>query len=89
VRPASISGQQTLQRGPHESQREEHGGAVEQRVDLAGLAAGEFDQDVGDEAEAYAVINGENGRASRNRSPTTTLVMPVLPPSATPDPLSM
>jgi hypothetical protein len=34
-------------------------------------------------------INGENGRASRKRSPTTTLVMPVLPPSATPDPLSM
>jgi len=34
-------------------------------------------------------MSGENGSATRNRSPTTTLVIPVLPPSATPEPLSM
>src|ERR671921_166329 len=57
-----FSGQQTLQRGPHESQGEEQSGAVEQRVDLAGPTAGEFDQDVGDEAEAYAVGDVEGQR---------------------------
>src|SRR5215216_808555 len=56
------SGQQTLQRGPHESQGEEQGGAVEQRVDLVRPTAGEFDQDVGDEAEAYAVRDVEGQR---------------------------
>src|SRR5215213_2279047 len=34
-------------------------------------------------------IKGEKGSASRKRIPTTTLVRPVRPPSATPDPLSM
>ena len=34
-------------------------------------------------------IRGENGSASRKRSPTKTLVRPVRPPSATPEPLSM
>src|SRR5215208_4735784 len=56
------SGQQTLQCGPHESQGEEQGGAVEQRVDLVRPTAGEFDQDVGDEAEAYAVRDVEGQR---------------------------
>src|SRR5918997_2611538 len=56
------SGEQALQRGPHEGQGEEHGGAVEQRVDLTGPAAGEFDYDVGDEPEAYAVGDVEGQR---------------------------
>src|SRR5215213_6573660 len=56
------SGQQSLQRRPHESQGEEQGGAVEQRVDLASPTAGEFDQDVGDKAEAYAVRDVEGQR---------------------------
>src|ERR671916_2469480 len=58
----AFSGEQPLQRGPHEGQGEEQGGAVEQRVDLAGPAAGEFDQDVGDETEAYAVRDVEGQR---------------------------
>src|SRR5919107_2911181 len=60
------SGEQALQRGPHEGQGEEHGGPVEQRVDLAGPAAGEFDQDVGDEPEAYAVGDVEGQRQREN-----------------------
>src|SRR5215210_6410781 len=60
------SGEQALQRGPHEGQGEEHGGPVEQRVDLAGPAAGEFDQDVGDEPEAYAVGDVEGQRQRKD-----------------------
>src|SRR5215216_6758742 len=58
----ACSGEKALQRGPHEGQGEEQGGAVEQRMDLPRLPPGELDQDVGDEAEAYAVGDVEGQR---------------------------
>src|SRR5215208_2636663 len=58
----TLSGEEALQGRPDEGQREEQGGPVEQRVHLAGLTPGEFDQDVGDEAEPYPVGDVEGQR---------------------------
>src|SRR5215212_5743788 len=57
-----LSGDQTLQRRPHEGQREERGRDVEQRMNLADSALGKLDQDVGDEPEAYTVGDVERQR---------------------------
>src|SRR5215212_7380008 len=57
-----LSGDQTLQRRPHEGQREERGRDVEQRMNLADPPPGKLDQDVGDEPEAYAVRDVEGQR---------------------------
>src|SRR5919199_1603074 len=48
-------GQEALQRRCNKGQREEDCHRVEQRMDLAGLATDQFDQDVGNKAEANAV----------------------------------
>jgi hypothetical protein len=57
-----FSGEQALQSRPHEGQGEEYCGAVEQGMDLAGPAAGEFDQDVRDKTEPYTVGDVEGQR---------------------------
>src|ERR671920_2109611 len=58
----SPSGDQALQRRPHEGQREQRGRHVEQGMNLADPAPGELDQDVGDEPEAYTVGDVEGQR---------------------------
>src|SRR5215210_7611814 len=56
------SREQVLQGWPDKGEGEEHGGAVEEGVDLTRLAPGELDQDVGDEAEPYPVGDVEGKR---------------------------